>query len=104
MQKPSDGAMRAARALREYIHIPGLLDEELATIIDRETRDQWILCSDRMPTEEDGDGQERVLWLIKSSTHTGGWAKISAAWDCPHWVYNDSTVGWLSLPATPEES
>ncbi len=70
MQKPSDGAMRAARAMIAdvdkvlqghgeplevysiglgFSDLQDALVERYALIIDRETG--WILCSDRMPKE-----------------------------------------------------
>ncbi len=61
----------------------------------------WILCSARMPTEEDGRSKHgEVLWLYNSGM--GRIWRETWAW---HWVPADNVVqtAWMPLPPDPEE-
>ncbi len=100
MQKPSDGAVKAAEEIAELIRGMGfstlnVVDvEDITTIIDIETRDQWILCSDRMPTEEDGDERGQVL-----AYNYIGAMKVVIPWNS---IMAKETL-WQPLPTPPEE-
>ncbi len=65
------------------------------------TQQSWILCSARMPTEEDGDKHGNVLWLIYDEFRksefklVGLWGSIFLA----HLIQK----AWTHLPPDPEE-
>ena len=108
MQKPNEGARKAAEEVANSVietirQLQGTdlsdmvdlkeLTEKYALIIDRETG--WILCSDRMPTEEDGDEKGQVL----AYNHVGA-MKVVIPWNS---IMAKETL-WQSLPTPPEES
>ena len=117
MQKPSEGALKIVDLLRAHISV--LEDGEvfepaqrdiLALIIDRETRDQWILCSDRMP-EVNGvvdacvPGTQSSFRVQYCRSHRKAedlfyWQSWtgSGRWEIEHFTL------WQPLPTPPEES
>lgn len=84
-QEASEGAMQAAEEINLYIVRARALpynESDLATIIDRHTRPEWIKCSERMPTREDGDDGGYVMWLHSWGQCVGKWDELleATAW------------------------
>jgi len=96
---PSPEAMRAVKLMIEDTGT-NRSPVYYALIIDREMEPKWVKCSERMPTEEDGDERGEVLWFSPKAKETAHWG----AWD------NDAgTVErfggfthWMPLPNDPE--
>ena len=96
-QEPSKGALRAAEAINEKIyswvgrHLNDVALNGLATIIDKYTRPDWIECSERMPTEKDGNDYGSVNLFVDGDSWMDHW---SVAYVASH---------WCPLPPGPED-
>ncbi len=108
-QKSSEGAIRAAEAIKEYenVALAGTVEfgpaavEIWAAIIDRYTRNQWILCSKRMPTKEDGDKWGNIFWGNDWEHHSiqlAPWYNPEAQIIYSHWM----SPPQKPLPTLPE--
>lgn len=104
--EPSEVAMRTAAAaksaglagFREGMNLKIWL-KDLATIINNGMKREWILCSKRMPTEEDVDENGEVYWFDGRRRFTAGY---EAYLDSE--AFAKDTYSWQPLPAPPEES
>ena len=70
--------------------------DTLARIVAGFESHKWILCSDRMPTEEDGDEAGCVAWTENGRRYRTRWD--TAIKSFTHWMGNPP------LPTLPEES
>lgn len=110
-KQASPEAMRLAQTITDELFsgeledvFPGqTLKEAMATIIDRYR--QWIKCSDRMPTGEDGNNKDCVLWgalendLADPDYRVGMWCWYDSAEEAEA---DDGFTHWMPLPNDPE--
>ncbi len=78
-EQSSPEAMRAAKEWIDQCNLPDdLIAKEInrfAATIDKHTKQKWIKCSERMPTEEDGNAQGNILYgyPIEGDLMTAPW-------------------------------
>ncbi len=84
------GATAAAELVRTNLLL-ALKDHEIKTLNEQLAQRTWIKCSERMPTEEDGDKNRKILWYLQCP-------RISL-WNSRPW----GADMWQRLPPDPEE-
>ena len=113
-QETSAGVKRAAKRvvegiLKEVRYAPGPVEESFdcigyaVDIIDEETRPEgdWIPCSERMPTEDHGDIDGKVLWCIDED---GEIHHMVAPWGQRAWISRPNwKVSWMPFPPGPKD-
>lgn len=99
--------------IKAWSHLYGPIEIEkyrdtIVTIIDEETRPEWIPCAKQMPTEDHGDIHGKVIWRFDDDgevfhfmahwdhTNSDG---IKRIWD----MYEIECVSWMSFPPGPKE-